>query len=60
MNISFPCYWIEKDANGAWQWTYYAEDGKEVAKSRELYESEIACRKRLVEMQEGQQPIFTS
>jgi uncharacterized protein YegP (UPF0339 family) len=60
MNICFPCYLLDRDANNGWRWTYYAEDGEEVAASKERYESEDACRNRLVEMLCGQQPIICS
>jgi uncharacterized protein YegP (UPF0339 family) len=40
---TFPSYWMYKDAQGKWRWTYHARNGEAIAVSSESYNSRAAC-----------------
>ena len=38
-NVTYPCYWMHKDASGQWYWIYYAKKRQgDRQKLRELCE----------------------
>jgi uncharacterized protein YegP (UPF0339 family) len=42
-DVTYPCYWQKKDAQGQWYWIYYATNGEEIARSSESYVNRSDC-----------------
>jgi len=41
--VTYPCYWMRKDARGEWRWTYYAKNAEPIAVSSEGYTRREDC-----------------
>lgn len=50
-DVTYPCYWLKKDASGFWYWIYYAVNGEEIARSSESYVAYADCRHGVTLMQ---------
>jgi len=42
--VKYPCYWMYPDNQNLWRWTYYGNNGEEIAVSSESYTSKQNCR----------------
>lgn len=42
--LTYPCYWMYRDAKNEWRWTYYAANGEEISVSSESYKNKSDCR----------------
>ena len=42
-NQTFPSYWMYKDIQGKWRWTYHAANGEAIAVSSESYNRRADC-----------------
>ena len=40
---TFPSYWMYKDVQGKWRWTYHAANGEAIAVSSESYNRRVDC-----------------
>jgi uncharacterized protein YegP (UPF0339 family) len=59
MPVSYPCYWKKKDNSGYWYWTYYAANGKAIARSCESYNHRSDCYHSITLLQaSGNDPVF--
>lgn len=43
--LTYPCYYLYKDAAGYWRWTYYASNGKVIGVSSESYINKADCQR---------------
>jgi uncharacterized protein YegP (UPF0339 family) len=43
-SVEYPCYWMYPDSRGEWRWTYYGDNGEEIAVSSESYTTKTNCR----------------
>jgi uncharacterized protein YegP (UPF0339 family) len=41
--VTYPCYWMRKDASSQWYWIYYASNGRAIARSSESYHNKADC-----------------
>ncbi len=48
MSLTFPCYWMRKDARNQWYWTYHARtSGETIARSSESYVNKADCARSI-------------
>ncbi|GLK83486.1 YegP family protein [Ancylobacter defluvii] len=40
---TFPSYWMYKDVQNKWRWTYHAVNGEAIAVSSESYNRRVDC-----------------
>lgn len=48
----YPSYWMYKDSQGLWRWSYEASNGKTIAVSSESYHHRSDCE-RGIEIMKG-------
>lgn len=41
--VNYPCYWMYPDNQKLWRWTYYGDNGEEIAVSSESYTTKQNC-----------------
>jgi uncharacterized protein YegP (UPF0339 family) len=41
--VTYPCYYEQKDQSGYWYWIYYARNGEAIARSSESYVNRSDC-----------------
>lgn len=41
--VTYPCYWMYKDAKNEWRWTYHAKNGEPIGVSSESYKKRVDC-----------------
>jgi uncharacterized protein len=44
-DMTYPAYWMYKDNQQKWRWTYYAVNGEEIAVSSESYNRRADCQR---------------
>ena len=49
-NVTYPCYWMKRDASSQWYWVYYASNGKAIARSSESYHNSSDCQNSITIM----------
>jgi uncharacterized protein len=42
---NYPSFWMYKDIQGKWRWTFHASNYEEIAVSSESYETRRACER---------------
>lgn len=58
-NRPFPSYWIYRDNQNQWRWTYEASNGETIAVSSESYVRKSACQRSIEIMkQSGSSPVW--
>lgn len=56
---TYPSYWMYKDIQGLWRWTYEASNGKTIAVSSESYHKRADCDRSIAIMkQSGDSPVW--
>ena len=56
---TYPSYWMYKDTQSFWRWTYEASNGRTIAVSSESYHNRSDCERSIQIMkQSGSSPVF--
>ena len=59
MALTYPCYWLRKDAKSEWYWVYYAKNGEAIGRSSESYKEYDDCMHSVGLMQgSGDDPVY--
>ncbi|WP_353645933.1 DUF1508 domain-containing protein [Mesorhizobium sp. WSM2239] len=53
MKRPYPSFWMYKDNQDQWRWTYHARNGEAIAVSSEAYVRRVDCRRSIALMQES-------
>jgi len=57
--VTYPCYWMYKDAKSEWRWTYYAKNREAISVSSESYKNKSDCEHSINLMKgSSQAPVF--
>ncbi len=53
--LTYPCYWMYRDARNEWRWVFYAAgNGEEIAVSSEGYVNKSDCQRGVDIMKSSQ------
>ncbi len=50
MALAYPCYWMRKDNQNQWFWTYHASNSLTIARSSESYHNKADCERSIAIM----------
>jgi uncharacterized protein YegP (UPF0339 family) len=56
----YPSFWIYRDKQNQWRWTYEASNGRTIAVSSEAYVRKADCKRAIEIMKDaGFSPVWT-